>query len=62
MCLGDCSGDTAVTVDEVLTLVAMALGAQPDWACPLGLPPGTSVDVATIVAAVNHALAACTGR
>jgi hypothetical protein len=57
MCVGDCDRQGQVTVDEVLTLVSMALGNG--GSCPGGLPSGTAVDVALIIRAVDNALNGC---
>ncbi len=56
-CIGDCNGDRAVTVDEVLTMVNMALGNG--GSCPDGVPAGVVPDVSLIVQAVNNALNGC---
>jgi len=48
-----------VTVDEIITLVNVALGNAQPSACPHGVPSGTAVDVAVILQAVNHALSGC---
>ena len=55
-CTGDCGGDGAVTVDEVLVLVNIALGSALPITCP-GI--GATVEIDTIVAAVGDALAGC---
>jgi YVTN family beta-propeller protein len=60
VCIGDCSGDGTVTVDEVITLVNIALGDVPPAACPSGVPSGAEVDVVLIMQSVNSALAGCT--
>ena len=59
-CVGDCNGDRAVTVDELLALANVALATVPASACPLGIPSGTALDVALIIRAVNNALNGCT--
>ena len=58
-CAGDCNDDGTVTVDEVLTMVNIALGNADATACPNGVPSGAQVDVALILTAVNHALDGC---
>jgi hypothetical protein len=63
-CVGDCDGSGDVTVDEIVTLVNMALGNQTQLsACPHGLPAdvtdASQVDVAVIITAVNNALSGC---
>jgi hypothetical protein len=59
-CPGDCSGDLAVTIDEVLLGVNIALGASPVEACP-GMDSGGSgsVEIDEILQAVNAALIGC---
>jgi len=54
-CVGDCSNDGQVTVNEIFTLVGMALGTAPPSACPLGVPDRGEVDIAMIVRGVNSA-------
>lgn len=58
-CVGDCNDDGSVTVDELLTLVNIALGNAQPSACTSGLPAGSGVNIALIVAAVNNALNGC---
>ena len=66
VCMGDCSGDGQVTIDELITMVNMALGAAATASCPSGLPPADAVSpdtgstIAAIVTAVNNALDGCT--
>lgn len=56
-CIGDCGGDGHVTVDEILTLVNLALG-NPGM-CPHGSPGCVVPDVALILQAVNNAINGC---
>jgi len=58
-CVGDCGGTASVTVNEIITLVNIALGNTQPSACPHGVPSGADVDVALIIEAVNHALNGC---
>jgi len=58
-CVGDCDGGDAVTVNEIITLVNIALGNTEPSACPHGIPGGAEVNVALIIQAVNHALNGC---
>jgi hypothetical protein len=58
-CVGDCDGGASVTVNEVINLVNIALGAQTESACPNGIPSGAEVTVALIIQAVNNALSGC---
>jgi hypothetical protein len=59
VCTGDCNGTGSVTVDEIITLVNIALGTAQPSTCPHGVPSGAEVDVAVIIQAVNHALNGC---
>lgn len=59
-CGGDCDGDGAVSVSELITAVNIVLGSAVLDACPAILgggsgPPGVS----HLIAAVNNALCAC---
>jgi pseudomonalisin len=59
-CAGDCNGDGAVTVDEILTGVNIALGATPDSQCPgLDANGDAMVTVDELLQAVDHALNGC---
>jgi hypothetical protein len=59
-CPGDCSGDGTVTVDEILTLVNIALGNALVASCDSGDGNGDGqVTVDEILAAVNAALNGC---
>jgi predicted outer membrane repeat protein len=58
-CVGDCNGNGVVTIDEILTIVNIALGNADATACPNGIPSGAQVDVALILTAVNNALNGC---
>jgi hypothetical protein len=65
-CVGDCDASGSVTVNEIITLVNMALGSQTQLsACPNGLPADitdpSQVDVSLIIKAVNNALNGCGG-
>jgi hypothetical protein len=60
ICTGNCNGDDSVTVDELITLVNIALGTLPPSACARGVPAGEPVDVALILRAVVNALNGCT--
>jgi YVTN family beta-propeller protein len=62
-CAGDCNGDKSVTVDEILRLVNIALGAAPLSDCSAGdadRDGGITVD--DIMTAVNTALNGCGAR
>lgn len=59
-CVGDCDGDLAVTVDEVVTGVSIALGARPLGECPsFDGNADEQVTVDEIILALNFALAGC---
>ncbi len=58
-CFGDCDGTGRATIDEIITLVNIALGTAQAPACPHGVPSGAAVDVALIIQAVNVALSGC---
>jgi len=55
-CPGDCDGDHSVTVDELITGVAIAMDQIPADACGALLEP---VNVASVVTAVSNALYGC---
>lgn len=59
-CAGDCNGDDAVTVDEIVMAVAIALGRQSVGECPAADTDGDGqVTVDEIVRAVAAALSGC---
>jgi plastocyanin len=59
-CIGDCSQDGSVTVDELLTMVNIALGNTAVSACAAGdADDSGDISVNEIVAAVNSALNGC---
>lgn len=59
-CPGDCEGSGTVTVDEVLLLVNIALGALQSGTCPAGDVDGSgSITVDEILQAVGAALLGC---
>jgi len=59
-CVGDCNGNAAVTIDELIALVNIALGNHDVSACDAGDGDGNGeVTVAEIIHAVNHALDGC---
>ena len=59
-CLGDCNEDGQVTVDEIVTLVNIALGSTSISMCPNGdFDGGGTVTVDEIVTALNFALDGC---
>ncbi len=62
-CVGDCSGDSTVTIDELILLVNIALGNAPMTACPgddqWACNEGGIEVVTCIIEAVNNALYGC---
>ena len=60
-CTGDCDASGAVTIDELVTGVNIALDAQPVATCPGFDRSGDgAVGIAELNAAVGHALRGCT--
>jgi hypothetical protein len=60
-CVGDCEGTGTVALDDLVTLVNIALGTTQPEAYANGLPIGGEVPIAVIIQAVNHALHGCGG-
>jgi hypothetical protein len=59
-CVGDCSGDGTVAVNELLSMVNVALGNAQVSTCDAGDANGDGqITVAEIVTAVNNALSGC---
>jgi hypothetical protein len=59
-CAGDCNGDREVTVDELITMVNIALGSTPLSECLAGnLDGNDEITIDEIVTAVNSALNGC---
>jgi hypothetical protein len=62
LCVGDCNGDGVVTVDELLTMVNIALGNDEVSTCEPGdLNQDSQITVDEILTAVNNALNGCPG-
>jgi CSLREA domain-containing protein len=62
-CVGDCDGNGQVAVDEILTMVNIALGNAGQWVCEIG--DSNKDDLTTvdeILTAVNNALSGCGGN
>jgi CSLREA domain-containing protein len=60
-CQGDCGNDGAVTVNEIITMVNIALGTANVSSCIAGDADGSGdITINEIIAAVNNALTACT--
>ncbi|HVO27887.1 MAG TPA: choice-of-anchor Q domain-containing protein, partial [Candidatus Margulisiibacteriota bacterium] len=49
VCPGDCDASDGVTVDEIITLVNIALGDEQPSACLHGVPEGAAVEIALII-------------
>jgi CSLREA domain-containing protein len=61
-CVGDCNGDGHVTVDEILTMVNIALGNEICSACgAANVCDDLVITVDEILTAVNNALNECSG-
>ena len=58
-CVGDCSQDGFVTIDELVTLANIALGNVPQATCAQGTRVGVPLDITAIVQAIRNALGAC---
>jgi hypothetical protein len=59
-CVGDCGGNGEVTVDELLTMVNIALGNAQVSACLRGDADGNGeITIGEIISAVNRALNSC---
>ncbi len=60
-CVGDCSGDKAVTINEIVTCVNIDLGSADLSICPACSSNGMTVAITDLIAAVNNALNGCVG-
>jgi hypothetical protein len=59
-CVGDCSGDGRVTVDEILTMVNIALGSAPLFDCERGDTNGDGqITIDELLTAVDNAVNGC---
>ena len=59
-CVGDCNGDQAVQVDELIMAVNIALGTADHSACESVDADGNgSCDIDELLLAVSHALSGC---
>ena len=59
-CIGDCNNDGTVAVDDLLTLVNVALGTLDVSACTEGDANNDhQITIDDILAAVNNALSGC---
>ena len=59
VCVGDCGGTDTVAINDIITLVNIALGNAPASTCAHGVPSGDEVNIALIIQAVNNALSGC---
>jgi len=60
VCTGDCNGEGAVTINEIIICVNIALDADSPDACAACDPSGNgSVEINELIAAVNNALSGC---
>jgi hypothetical protein len=57
-CAGDCTGTHTVAVNDIITLVNIALGTVQPSACLRGVGSGP-VTIVVIIQAVNNALDGC---
>ena len=63
LCLGDCGGNSVVSINELITLVNIALGNKPVAACSAGDRDfNRRITIDELVAAVSVALQVCSGR
>jgi outer membrane protein assembly factor BamB len=59
-CPGDCGGDGEVTVNEIITMVNIALGTADVGTCTAGDADGNGeITISELITAVNHALTGC---
>ncbi len=58
-CTGDCDVNGTVSINEVVTLVNIALGYAEFSACGRGVSGGVAVDITLVIQAVNNALRDC---
>ena len=60
VCVGDCNRNSEVTVNELITMVNIALGAADQSICVAGDADGSGeITIGDIVAAVNSARDGC---
>ncbi|MEO8605897.1 MAG: hypothetical protein ABI629_25225 [bacterium] len=61
-CPGDCNGDGVVTIDEIISGVAIALGTKPTSVCAaFDRDADGSISINELLAAVNALLSGCPG-
>lgn len=61
-CPGDCDASCDVTMDEIVSLVNIALGGAQPSGCPRGVPTGSEINSAFIIQAIDNSLSACGSR
>jgi hypothetical protein len=59
-CTGDCDGNGAVAITELIVGVNIVLAIQPETACPAFANAQALVDIAQLMKGVNNALNGCT--
>ena len=59
ICTGNCDGAGSVVINELITLINIALGTLAPSACAQGIPAGASVDISMLIRAVGNALNGC---
>lgn len=59
LCIGDCGADGAVTVNDLVQAVNIALGRAALQMCPAATRGGPTVAITDLVAGVNNALRGC---
>ncbi|HSP98018.1 MAG TPA: hypothetical protein VL049_12335, partial [Candidatus Dormibacteraeota bacterium] len=60
-CIGDCSGDGMVAINELITGVNIAQGGAPLSQCPsFDINGDNMVGINELITAVNNALGSCT--
>lgn len=59
VCVGDCNNNGEVTVDDIITMVNIALGTADPSTCSAPCPDGPGVTISCIIIAVNNATIGC---
>ena len=58
VCVGDCNGDGMVAINELITMINIALGNATVGSCP-ALCTDNTLDISCLISAVNNALEGC---
>ncbi|HSP97579.1 MAG TPA: hypothetical protein VL049_10095 [Candidatus Dormibacteraeota bacterium] len=58
VCVGDCDGDGAVAINELIVMINIALGNASADSCT-ALCSDNTVDISCLISAVNDALGGC---